>query len=128
MTKTISLTVETYQKVENYFSFCEDYTFYMNEFLPGCSGDQMISNASDYPFNKWFSEKWELGLYEDWEEPVPEPWTLNEFFESLHSTYKLCLTWKYIENTNKIKFSISRKIDSRFEPEYEPVKVRASGA
>ena len=33
MTKTITLPVETYKKMEHYFSFCEDYTEEMNDYL-----------------------------------------------------------------------------------------------
>ena len=33
MTKTITLPVETYKKMKDNFSFCEDYTEEMNDYL-----------------------------------------------------------------------------------------------
>ena len=132
MTKTITLPVETYEKMKDYFSYCEDYTENMNDYLldfkeQGCSAEQMSSYMSDYVFDDWFAENWENGLYEGWEEPVPTPEGMDRFINFLEETYTLVPTWKYIKSTNKLKFSVSRNVGTELYPDYQSVSLRASG-
>ena len=127
MTKTITLPVETYKKMKDNFSFCEDYTEEMNDFLTdyeiyNSTKKQMISNVLDWDFDTWFAENWENKRYEGWDEPVPTKEEMDRFINFLEETYSLCPTWKYIKSTNKLKFSVSRNLGS----EYESVSVRAS--
>ena len=131
MTKTITLPVETYKKMEDYFSFCKDYTEEMNDYLTDFetyneTKNLMISNVLDWCFDEWFYENWENKRYEGWEEPVPTTEEMDRFINFLEETYTLCPTWKYIKSTNQLKFSVSRNIGGALCPEYEPVKVTAS--
>lgn len=135
MTKTITLPVETYQKMKHNFSFCEDYAEDMNNYLTnydhtGFTKNQMISNILNWHFDDWFTENWGNGRFEGYEEegiPVPSAEEMEKFFDFLQETYTLCPTWKHIKSTNKLKFIISRNVGSYDFPEYEPVRVRASG-
>ena len=131
MTKTITLPVETYKKMKDNFSFCEDYTEEMNDYLTdykhlGFTKSQMVSNILDWDFYTWFAENWENKRYQGWDEPVPTTKEMEQFIDFLQETYSLCPTWKYIKSTNKLKFSVSRNVGGALCPEYEPVRVRAS--
>ena len=127
MTKTITLPVETHKKMEDYFSFCKDYTEEMNDYLTdykhlGFTKNQMVSNILDWDFYTWFAENWENKRYQGYDEPVPTTKEMDRFINFMEETDTLCPTWKYIKSTNQLKFSVSRNVGS----EYAPVKVRAS--
>ena len=89
MTKTITLPVETHKKMEDYFSFCKDYTEEMNDYLTdykhlGFTKNQMVSNILDWDFYTWFAENWENKRYQGYDEPVP---TTKEMDRFIRSTY-----------------------------------------
>ena len=113
MTKTITLPVETYKKMEDYFSFCKDYTEEMNDYLTDFetyneTKNQMISNVLDWCFDEWFMKIGNKGMKVGKNQSQPQKKWID--LSISEETYTLCPTWKYIKSTNKLKFSVSRNV------------------